>query len=173
MDGSRRCRNYFIGHEKGHQFSLFDYYLYGEKRSSEPSLLAGEFQCSFKPDDVLLALYPEITRLLEEVVDMRSTFSQVAKTSGVTSIASNRTCFTCLSRCPVYILPCQSLQHTICEQCAHKFSHDYGQGKSSILLKQCPLGCQFETRKPWLIRVKPPLAGVRLLSLDGQVNTPR
>ena len=158
-----RCENYWVGHEKGHQFFQGNWH----RQYPVPSLLVGEFQCSFKPEEVILALYAELTRLLREGGEVETAISLVAKASGVTNVSSNRTCFTCLSQCPVFILPCEQVQHTICEDCAMRFSYSTSRSQSTLFLQRCPLGCQFKNGKPWQSRVKPPSAGVRLLSLDG------
>lgn len=159
-----RCRNYWVGHEKGHQFELktgTKFYFHA------PILQVGDFQCSFKPEKVILDLYAEITRLLRQGGEVETVISIVAKASGVTNVSSNRTCFTCLSQCPVFILPCEQVQHPICEKCAMRFSYSPDRSQSTLFLQRCPLGCQFKGGRSWQSRVKPPSAGVRLLSLDG------
>jgi hypothetical protein len=169
MSEGRRCLNYWIGHEKGHQFSRIR--SMRESRGLDtfggPRLLVGEFQCSLKPESVLNALYAEIERLRTAGGFVEDTVPLVAKASGVANVNGNRTCFTCLSECPEYILPCEQKQHAICENCAFRFSLDRGRSQSTLFLKSCPLGCQFRNGKPWQIRLKPPTAGVRILSLDG------
>ena len=158
-NNSKRCRNYYVGHEKGHQFRFTD---------SGPTLLIGEFQCSFDPEMVIIELYSQINTLLNADDDIEMAISLVAKASSVASVSSNRTCFTCLSQCPVYILPCENVHaHTICEKCALRFTDSEGRSQSTLSLHSCPLGCQFRQGKPWYSRVKAPTAGVRLLSLDG------
>jgi len=132
--------------------------------------LVGEFQCSFKPEDVLIAIYAEIEQLRKDGGFIEDTVPLVAKASGIVSVNGNWTCFTCLSECPTYILPCEGKQHSICERCAFRFSIDRGRSQSTLFLKSCPLSCKFIARVPWQIRVKPPTAGVRLLSLDGTLT---
>ena len=158
MSNGARCKNYLIGHEKGHQFA---------EGNRVTSFQVSEFKCSFKPGEVIDELYEKVDEVLREGVGHKTTMSLIAKACGISSLNSNWTCFTCLSQCPVYILPCEQVQHTICEKCAIRFSNNDHRSQSTLLLESCPLGCQFKEKKPWYGRVKPPCAGVRLLSLDG------
>ena len=177
-----QCLNYWIGHEKGHQFIRRRRRRRGqevEQREATakpvgrvgtfggPRLLVGEFKCSLKPQEILDALYSEIECLRTAGGFVEDTVPLVSKASGVIAINGNRTCFTCLSECPQYILPCAKIQHSICENCAFRFSFDRGRSQCTLFLRSCPLGCQFRNEKPWQIRLKPPTAGVRMLSLDG------
>lgn len=156
-----RCCNYWAGHEKGHQFLRP-----GQTNSKpNPALLVGGFLCTWEPERVIKSLYAEICR--QEGREIATTFPNAAKSSGVRCVRSNRTCFTCLSECPVYILPCKDVQHTICTRCATRFNHDIGRSQATLCLQRCPLGCSFKEGRPWHSRIKPPAAGVRILSLDG------
>lgn len=178
MSGGHRCLNYYVGHEKGHQFApVTSKYGSGRSPSSSSStsvaaasLLVGEFQCSFEPGKVIEELFTGINGLLERDDNIETATSLVAKASGVASVSSNRTCYPCLSRCPVYMLPCDGVQHTICEQCAIRFTDTAIRSQSTVSLKRCPLGCYFRRGSEWRSRIRPPTAGVRLLSLDGSVN---
>ena len=170
--GAQRCLNYYVGHEKGHQFApTFKAFRHPRHESSTSvlaaSLLVGEFECSFESGKVIEELFKEVSRLIERNDDVEVATTLVAKASGVTSISSNRTCFPCLSQCPIYILPCEGVRHTICEKCAIRFTERRHQTQSSIKLQRCPLGCNFRHGREWQMRVKPRAAGVRLLALDG------
>ena len=159
--GEARCRNYWVGHEKGHQFSRPRNHT---GRRHLP-LLTGEFLCTWDPERSIKNLYAEIRR--QEGREIGTTFQIAAKRSRVRSVRSNRSCFTCLSQCPVYILPCEYVQHTICGNCAVLFNYSVGRSQATLCLKSCPLGCRFRDGQPWHGRIKPPTAGVRILSLDG------
>ena len=159
--GEARCRNYWVGHEKGHQFSRREN---GTGRRN-PSLLTGEFLCTWDPERLIKNLYAEICQ--QEGREIGIAFPDAAKRSGVRSVRSNRSCFTCLSECPVYILPCEHIQHTVCGKCAVRFNYSVGRSQATLCLKRCPLGCRFRDGKPWHNRIKPSTAGVRILSLDG------
>ena len=172
--GAQRCVNYYVGHEKGHQFATTSNTFAWDHRHESltsvhaASLLVGEFECSFESGKVIEGLFREVSRLIKRNDDVEVATTLVAKASGVTSISSNRTCFPCLSQCPVYILPCEEgVGHTICEKCAIRFSERGQQTQSSVKLQRCPLGCYFKHGREWQMRVKPRAAGVRLLALDG------
>jgi hypothetical protein len=188
-NGTIRCSNRWDGHNKGHQFRArtpnslksgktsltvdpLPISAYIEDAISIPTLLIGGFKCAVNSQKVLLALHSEIRKILQtsqNTSNRKLAFSQHARAIGVTSIVSNRTCLVCLSNCPVYILPCKNLQHTICESCVERFSSNSPRSSSILSVESCPLGCQFTT-SPWLIRRKPLSAGVRVLTLDGYVK---
>jgi hypothetical protein len=134
--------------------------------NSQESMTIGEFKCTFNPESVLDTLQSEVDRYLR-TGDFLNGLALVATASSVSKINSNRTCFACLSQCPVYILPCEQVQHTICEKCAIGFSSSTQLGNSTLCLESCPLCCHFVNAQPWRTRVRPPTAGVRLLALDG------
>lgn len=159
--GVRRCVNHWDGHEKGHQFR-------DGQRFSHDGLRIGAFENSFDSEEMIKTLVAEIARLRAagHNAQIRS-LSQTARSSGVSTLFSNRTCLTCLVNCPLYILPCPiQQQHAVCEPCAERFSIAPEGVTSYISLQQCPLDCEL-TKSPWVIRKKPKNAGVRLLTLDG------
>jgi hypothetical protein len=125
-----------------------------------------------KPGSISEAMHTEIDRMLAS--DRASQFvaiTQNAQSCGVSRTVSNRTCLTCLSNCPVYVLPCGSnRQHSICDGCLEKWSVSNSSGESVLSLERCPLGCHFES-PPWKIRKKPRNAGARVLTLDGYVKS--
>ncbi|KAK6334755.1 hypothetical protein TWF718_010203 [Orbilia javanica] len=81
--------------------------------------------------------------------------------------SSTTTCYGCIFRQSEYLLPCG---HTICEICAKansaagdrmKYTHEY-------TLESCVI-CGTSTGPGWpfAIKIRPPLSGLRILSLDG------
>jgi hypothetical protein len=173
MNGGHRCSNYWQGHEKGHQFRL----LRKRRRSArlsdssgEESLLVGDFQCAFNKEAIVIATDQGIRRLLRKVDGLQAHLAKCAQDSGVTAISSYITCYVCLKRCPIFILPCQDVQHAFCQICLKRFHHETGRSESTLFLRACPLGCRFKNGTPWHIRVKSSLAGARVLSLDGWVS---
>ena len=78
---------------------------------------------------------------------------------------SHLTCFSCLREPPEYPLPCG---HVLCRPCVQSFGKPRGRGL--IQLRDCPFH-DAETRwqDPYLVTIKPPLAGTRVLALDGSV----
>lgn len=161
ISGQDRCRNFWDGHEKGHQFSRQE----SDTSPRHPSLIVGAFQCTWDPEGLIQTLWAQVCQ--QEEGEPEVTFPDAAKRSGVRNVRSNRTCFTCLLQCPVYILPCEYVQHTICSDCAVKFNYSHGRSHASLCLTHCPLGCRFKGDRPWHSRIKPPAAGARILSLDG------
>lgn len=75
---------------------------------------------------------------------------------------SHSTCFSCLSELPKHPLPCG---HVICTSCSHSYGE--AKGKGLIELTSCPLHASTHWDYQCYIKVKPALAGVRILCLDG------
>lgn len=77
---------------------------------------------------------------------------------------SNKTCFACLQSVPDHSLPCG---HVLCEQCVKDFGKVYEDERNCTIISQC-LFCFAEwPSQLQLVRFKPKLAGVRVLTLDG------
>ncbi|KAI9761709.1 MAG: hypothetical protein M1840_001713 [Geoglossum simile] len=77
-------------------------------------------------------------------------------------IRNSATCLVCLQRKPEYGPPCR---HSVCENCVRIFGSRNDEYAWSFQVYSCFL-CGFKT--PGLIvKVKPPTAGVRVLSIDG------
>ncbi|KAI0902824.1 hypothetical protein F4823DRAFT_629883 [Ustulina deusta] len=159
--GQRRCKNYWEGHVKGHQF---DDISLGIHEASAENLAVGAFQSSYDPEAFSERLWAEVTRLRTRR-DAMDQLAPAAVSCSVASITGQRTCLACLSNTPTNMLPCLPKQHCVCEDCIRRYSRQYG-GSSTISITSCPLGCSL-TKTPWTIRVKPPTAGARILSLDG------
>ncbi|KAI1427994.1 hypothetical protein F5Y12DRAFT_791152 [Xylaria sp. FL1777] len=156
----RRCKNYWESHEKGHQFDVDQ----GIHRESGDNLAFGKFESSYKPEAFSERLWKEVTRLRSRR-DAIDQLGSAAVSCSVASITGQRTCLACLSNTPTSMLPCLPKQHCICEDCIRRYSRE-NNGDSIIRITSCPLGCSL-TKTPWTIRVKPPTAGARILSLDG------
>ena len=75
-------------------------------------------------------------------------------------VQSNQTCLPCLQRKPEYVLSCG---HSVCETCVRIFGRPVLWLEYTYELESCPL-CS----AGWLtVALKPPTAGVRILSIDG------
>jgi hypothetical protein len=83
---------------------------------------------------------------------------------GAVNFSSHSTCFCCLREMPEHPLPCG---HVLCSECIS----GYGSRVSGnmVLMEACPLHSLDRFSRPWHIRFKPEMAGIRILSLDGQV----
>ena len=81
---------------------------------------------------------------------------------GAWGFQSNLSCFCCLQDMPEHPLPCE---HVICSPCVRTFGEQIS--KTSFVLTKCPLHQQNSWDGLVKISLKPHLAGVRVLSLDG------
>ncbi|MCJ1354083.1 MAG: hypothetical protein MMC33_004070 [Icmadophila ericetorum] len=85
------------------------------------------------------------------------------KIGSATNFISHSTCFCCLREIPIHPLICG---HVICTPCVN--SYGIPKGRGFIEMSECPLD---EASKVWPhschVNIKPSLAGVRILSLDG------
>lgn len=79
-------------------------------------------------------------------------------------LRSSKTCLCCIRDAPEHTLSCD---HAICENCVHRYGVDNSLQHGNIgevTLDICPL-CSKSTGD--VFRLKPPTAGVRVLSIDG------
>lgn len=74
---------------------------------------------------------------------------------------SNKTCFACLARAPEHSLPCG---HSLCDPCTVMRGSSSSKNPWTFVIEVCPL-CK--SNKSTIIKLKPPTAGVRILSIDG------
>ncbi|KAI0973070.1 hypothetical protein F4678DRAFT_37931 [Xylaria arbuscula] len=134
----------------------------GQRRCD--NLSVGKFESHYDPDAFSEQLWGEVTKLRtrQEAINQ---LAPAAVSCSVASITSQRTCLACLSNTPTNMLPCLPKQHCICEDCIRRYSRE-NTGNVIIRITSCPLGCSL-AKTPWTIRVKPPTAGARILSLDG------
>lgn len=166
-----RCRNFQEGHTKGHQnktgkiigagnyqsdfsWELFESEWLGLLRENVQHIQAQLGQ-------QMLGLVME--RPLASIIHLRHMNEFYRRLGGADRFVSHSACFCCLSEPPEHPLPCG---HVLCSSCVK----DYGEMKrgSFIYMKSCPLDSEdanFPT--PWLLKLKPELAGVRILTLDG------
>lgn len=71
-------------------------------------------------------------------------------------------CFCCLREFPEHPLPCR---HVLCTPCVRSFAHR--KNIVTYAIEWCPLHKHQKFDEEWNITVKPDLAGVRILTLDG------
>ena|SRR2546421_8341850 len=106
--------------------------------------------------------YQAASRIHRDVV-----LHQFFKDNGSSDLYINHSvCFCCLMAPPEHSLPCG---HLLCTPCLEVYG--LAKGKSLIEIRTCPLhGAEHIFNPPWLISIKPPSAGVRILVLDGYAN---
>ena len=167
-----RCTNVYFGHNdtKGHQntrgkvIATGDYlpsFHYNNDLSKWIQCLETEIdkieqarassRPGLKADDVSLALHARNVQNFYRNIGLASNF------------ISNYTCFCCLREVPLHPLTCG---HVLCTPCVHSYGMPRGPGLIDIL--QCPICLPGEPQpQPTVIHLKPTLAGVRVLCLDG------
>lgn len=85
---------------------------------------------------------------------------------GARSFYSHTTCFCCLRDLAEHPLPCG---HVLCTACVKGYGKPHEELSASFKISACPLhdGHQSVFLAPMEVHFKPPLAGLRILSLDG------
>jgi patatin-like phospholipase/acyl hydrolase/energy-coupling factor transporter ATP-binding protein EcfA2 len=171
-----RCVNVKAGHNtKGHQLKSGQVLAVGDYQSSfAPQVYRAQFR-----DDI----YAALAKLLEELQQATSDSSHLELEQaahihrdsvlknffnhlrGPKEFVSHTACFSCLVSIPEHPLPCG---HVLCTPCVKAFGTP--RGRTIIDMKYCPLH-ENDTKAyfgfSWPISLKPPGAGVRILSLDG------
>lgn len=164
-------------HDKGHQLR-------------NGSVHSGEYESSFSMDTLRSffqqKIYARLVHFLarlenecrdrsdgksEELVaaelhrdkNIRSYYEKFRSSNG--SIFSNTSCLVCLMYTPEHRLPCG---HVLCTPCLQA----YGKSEQDVLItiSSCPMPHRrIYWNDRWSIPIKPPLAGTRILCLDGLV----
>lgn len=90
---------------------------------------------------------------------MNEFYSNLGELSAYTNHSA---CFCCLRELPEHPLPCG---HVLCTPCVRSFGRR--KNRVTYALESCPLHDDQKWDQEWEIPVKPGLAGVRILTLDG------
>ncbi|KAI0169236.1 hypothetical protein GGR52DRAFT_581416 [Hypoxylon sp. FL1284] len=173
-----RCCNVKSGHDpKGHQNNQGKIIGNGSYQSDfDLEAFVPEWNRLIREDLVRLqaAVYEFSQRLPgrtdSQLVSIlhRDRISNFYRTLGNQSdFVSHSACFSCLRELPDYVLPCG---HVLCLSCVRTYGSVTS--RTTVELKRCPLHVRdIVAEPPWVITMKPPSAGVRVLCLDsGGIN---
>ena len=165
-----RCVNVYSGHAKGHQ------------NAAGKVLAVGSFVPSFHHNNELCKWIQRIDKDLNKIqiskddaspgfnvdevisklhIENMKTF---CKEMGHTNnLSSHYTCFCCLREIPIHPLACG---HVLCSACV--CSYGVSKDTGTVKMDNCPI-CQAQNlrQSSSLVCFMPPLAGARVLSLDG------
>lgn len=177
--GGERCVNVRSGHgSKGHQLKNGKVFAVGEYYSSFSfESYHGEFRkmVYFRLKQLLIVLQQRTLRGEQTVKAameihrdcvMVQFYRRVEPGNKIADLYNSHTaCFCCLFEAPEHALPCG---HILCTSCAEAYGHR--QGDTEIEMHGCPIeGSETSRIQPWRIILKPKSAGIRVLTLDGQV----
>ena len=167
-----RCVNVSSGHAKGHQNAAGKVIATGnyvpsfhynsdlcrwiqrvERDLNSMQMSKDDLSPSLNVEDVISTLHIE---------NMKTFYKEMGSAN---DFSSHYTCFCCLREIPVHPLACG---HVLCSACVRSYGAPKGTGV--VEMHRCPI-CQAQDRRfsSCLVRFMPPLAGVRVLSLDGWV----
>lgn len=182
---SGNCVNVLEGHKKGHQ------------NENGKIIGSGEYESTFSfesylyiwRNSILTSIIKFQNRMVEKMGTQPSTsekdlvsiahrtniqnFYRLLK--GAQRFVSHSACFCCLREMPEHPLPCG---HVLCTPCVRTYSEldmkmegMQQKDKNFIRMDRCPLHLHYlRFTEPWILKFKPDLAGVRILSLDGYVS---
>lgn len=163
---NHRCANPYSGHAKGHQnamgkalgkgayISSFDYkndlwrWMLRLEHELDSIQASKDARPSLKIDESPSTLHLENINKFYQGIGSASNFR------------SHYTCYCCLSEIPVHLLACG---HVLCSPCVR--SYGIPKGRVFMNVSSCPI-CKAREHD-CLIKFMPPLAGVRVLCLDG------
>ena len=164
---NHRCANVYSGHAKGHQNALGKLIANG---AYVPSFNYKNDLCKW-----MLRLDHEINNIQISKDDTRPSLKIEESPSNLhldnvktfyrtigspSDFKSHYTCYCCLREIPIHPLACG---HVLCSPCVRSYGKH--KGKIFMELSKCPI-CQVQNHGS-LIKFMPPLAGARVLCLDG------
>lgn len=173
VSAAGRCVNVKTGHNsKGHQLRSGKVFAAGSYESSFTSESFGDNWRSLIHYN-LDALLKRLHESDNEIWPREQVASKIHQNSvlvpffrhmaAVGRFRSHSTCYACLMAAPQHALPCG---HVICTQCLQGFGT--AQERVLVTIDSCPFGqAECFWPFPWSVAIKPPSAGVRILTLDG------
>lgn len=165
MHHEKRCTNIKKGHSKGHQYEVSPDEIYGIRfRDGEFEANGAHLKCYEYFTEKILARIRKLPQNYTPAAHMHS-LHELGPWLG--KIKTQRTCLSCLWRTPQHVLPCK---HILCHECAVQFDLNDRKDLAQLWIASCPFGCsspEYSLNWPWKTFIKPPSAGVRVLTLDG------
>ena len=171
----RRCVNTKEGHAKGHQDararpfgngeyqSGFNAHIYRPTWHLHLRSTLSNTEKLMKPNSPIRPSHRKSTEQVEaSKIHLHNMSLFYHALGGAERFLSNATCLSCLGDMPGHPLICG---HVICSQCVRTFGR--ATSDFTFRLKCCPLHYNIEWGREVHISLKPHLAGVRVLSLDG------
>lgn len=176
---SGRCVNVKAGHQsKGHQLDNGKVLAVGDYQSdftADRFRDFFEYSVAFNLRDLLRKLQSATVGTLGIHHDELSKAADIHKRivlgpffrhlSGAKQFVNHTACYCCLTCPPEHPLPCG---HVLCTPCVQAFGR--ARGAFMIEMLECPMHHQDidgQFRLRWPVFIKPPGAGVRILTLDG------
>jgi hypothetical protein len=167
-----RCVNVRDRHKKGHQNER------GHIIGTGPYV--SDFTWEDFADEWLSLLQQCLGRFHEKIETQLASNSELVATTdlhhanintfyqrlgGADTYVSHSACLCCLRELAEHCLPCG---HVLCTPCIRGFGKTSPGSSSLSTMTSCPLhAADAIFLSPWEVSFKPPLAGVRVLSLDG------
>jgi len=104
--------------------------------------------------------------LAAEVLHLKRMNEFYSNLGDLSSYMNHSACFCCLRELPEHPLPCG---HVLCSPCVKSYARR--KNRVTYGMESCPLHEANKWDQEWEIPIKPHLAGVRILTLDGYVKT--
>lgn len=183
-----RCVNVRTGHVKGHQSK--DGKVMASGGYEDNGFSFDEYRSEFRNNVYLVLdeMLGELGRLqvqdsdlseqrgaakIHKEIVLKNFFQRMdppeRRDSGTGCLTSHSTCFACLLEPGEHPLPCG---HLSCTPCVMSYG-DWNGIASEVKIDECPIeGALARFPKGHMIRIKPDLAGIRVMALDGYVYHP-
>jgi hypothetical protein len=174
-NNGERCINTRAGHAKGHQNKHGKIIGSGGYQSAFLFASFKEQWCKILEEQICQLTQPrkdtqnsrDITEETTTKKDHLMVIGQFYKDlPGTEKFRSHSICLCCLRGHPEYLLRCG---HVLCIACIQSFCSNHEPENMTFKMMSCPLHEQDTDwkKQPWPITILPPLAGVRILCLDG------